>query len=95
MVRGLAPTLVNQGSSTIFTEPDQEPVDLPYTDRQHNGRRGNCPSARKNLCQNLHALYVAFAHQHPSQSSASQATISLEGQSDISIGQRCDISIRR
>jgi hypothetical protein len=66
MVRGLASTLVNQGSST--TEPDQKAVDLPYTNRQHDGRRGNGPSARKNLCQNFHASYVAFAHQHPSQS---------------------------
>jgi len=68
MVRGLAPTLVNQGSATIFTEPNQEPVDLPYTDRQHNGRRGNCPSARKDLCQNLHASHVLLAHEHPTQS---------------------------
>ena len=45
MVRRLPSALVNQGPSTIFTKPDQETVDLPDTNRQHDGRRGNCPSA--------------------------------------------------
>ena len=45
MVRRLPSALVNQGSSTIFTKPDQEAVDLSYTNRQHDGRRGNRPSA--------------------------------------------------
>jgi hypothetical protein len=40
-------TLVNQGSATIVAMPDQEPVYLPYTDRQHDGRRGHSASTRK------------------------------------------------
>src|SRR5271165_6249809 len=33
MVRRLPSALVNQGSSAIFTKPDQETVDLPYLQR--------------------------------------------------------------
>jgi hypothetical protein len=45
-------------AATVLTKPDQQAVDLPDRNRQHDRGRSNGPPARKNFRQNLHAPYI-------------------------------------